>query len=108
MSQSLNLFLKFRESVAHHPEHDAVIDKATGEQYSYLRLLQLMEGAAEKLRKAGVSPGNCIGLHYPSGFGYIVWAYAIWARGAVVVPIAVELVPDEKAAVTAARRFSRR
>lgn len=106
MSQPLNLFRRFCIAAELRPDHAAIIDRSSGATTSYRELHSLIEDAAARLREAGVRPGMCIGLHYPSGFDYIVWAYATWACEAVVVPIAVELVPDEKSALSTSIQLS--
>ncbi len=51
---------------------------------------------ARELKAAGIRPETCVGLHYKSSPMYIILTYAIWRCGACVVPISVELVPEEK------------
>jgi long-chain acyl-CoA synthetase len=48
------------------------------------------------LERAGMKPGDCVGLHFASGADYIVLTYAVWSRGGCVVPIPPELAPPEK------------
>ena len=45
---------------------------------------------------AGIDSGMNIGLHYPSGRGYIAFTYALWLCGACVTPIPMELADEEK------------
>jgi long-chain acyl-CoA synthetase len=52
--------------------------------------------AGDRLRRTGLRPGDCVGLHVPSGVPYIVCTYAAWRCGACVVPIPVELTTSEK------------
>lgn len=92
----MNLMDIFRERVMLQPHHPAIIGPKDTDRLSYCGLLEAIEAAAQTLRKAGLKPGQCVGLMYPSGREYIIWNYAVWACGACVVPVAVELVPEER------------
>ena len=102
----MNLYEIFLRTVGQQPEHMACIDLRTNDHCSYRRLLELVDSAAQMLDEAGTRPGMCIGLHLTGGREYIVWAYAIWKCGATVVPIAVELVSEEKAEICRTVRIS--
>lgn len=95
----MNLYDVFLQTVRRQPEHVACLDLSRSDRCSYRLLLERIDSAAQSLEKAGTFPGACIGLHCGSGLEYIVWAYAIWKCGGTIVPIAVELVPEEKAEI---------
>lgn len=86
----------FCETVERQPDHPAIIGPKDEDILSYKQLKDEIESIAQHLKEAGVLPGQCIGLHYPSGRDYIIYNYAIWRCNAVVVPIAMEQVPEEK------------
>jgi long-chain acyl-CoA synthetase len=91
----MNLTDIFYETVERQPDHPAIIGPKDIEDCTYKQLKDEIEAVALRLREAGVRPGQCIGLRYPSGKEYIILNYAIWRCNAIVVPIAMELVPDE-------------
>jgi long-chain acyl-CoA synthetase len=79
------------------PAHPAIFDgEAT---LSYGDLSSRVDTAALALERAGLKPGDTVGLHLASGVDYIVQNYAIWRAGAVTVPIATELANDEKSEI---------
>lgn len=92
----MNLIDIFCQTAERQPEHLAVIGPGNDNLYSYRKLYDDIVSTAGRLKAAGIQPGICIGLHCPSGYLYIVLTYAIWHCGACVVPIPVELVPEEK------------
>jgi long-chain acyl-CoA synthetase len=92
----MNLFDVFLETANRQPDHAAIIGSGQDDFYSYDLLLQKIESAALCLKEAGIRPGSCVGLHYPSGRDYIILTYAIWRCGCCVVPITVELALEEK------------
>jgi long-chain acyl-CoA synthetase len=92
----MNLMDIFRERAAGQPDHPAIIGPKESDLLTYRGLLDEIESVATALRTAGLQPGQCVGLLYPSGRDYIIWNYAIWACGGCVVPVAVELVPEER------------
>jgi long-chain acyl-CoA synthetase len=96
MNNKLNMYQVFSERVAMQPDHPAIYGPLENQLMSYRELKERIDGIADRLRASGVGPGQCIGLHYPSGEDYIVLTYAIWACGACAVPIAMELMPEEK------------
>lgn len=92
----MNLTDIFFLTAKRQPDHPAIIGPGIDDIYSYRLICEDIESIAERLKTAGIQPGNCIGLHYPSGREYIVLTYALWLCGACVVPIPVDLVPEEK------------
>ena len=97
---STNMCDIFLERAAEQPEHTALIGPGRAETLSYSMLANQIEALSASLRSAGIKPGDCIGLHLPSGREYIIASYAIWRCGACVVPIPVELKPNEKREIT--------
>lgn len=89
----MNIFCETAEKLSDRP---AVIGPGTNDIYTYQALRKNIESVAGQLKTAGIRPGSCIGLHCQSGSQYIILTYAIWQCGACVVPIPVELVPEEK------------
>ena len=92
----MNLMDIFRERAALQPDHPAIVGPKDTDRLTYGGLLEEIGAAEQALRSAGIKPGQCIGLMYPSGREYIIWNYAVWACGCCVVPVAVELVPEER------------
>lgn len=92
----MNLYDVFCRTAKRQPGHLAIVGPDRNSTYSYYQLHDAMEAVSEQLKSAGVRSGECVGLHYPSGREYIILNYALWRCGACVVPIPVELVPEEK------------
>lgn len=63
-----------------------------------LSIAELAERAlhgARRLRALGVEPGEPVGLFGPNRPEWVVWAFAIWLSGAVLVPVQRRLrIPD--------------
>ncbi len=92
----MNLVDAFIEVANSQPDHPAVLGPREGQVETYRSLQQKITDKAAELQQAGVQAGSTVGLHYPSGLDYIIYTYALWQCRACVVPIAVELVPEEK------------
>ncbi len=92
----MNLMDTFCETVEKQPNHPAIIGPGNEDFTSYAQLQEKIEFVADRLTTNGIGPNSCVGLHHPSGLEYIILTYAIWRCGACVVPIPVELVPEEK------------
>ena len=92
---ALNLYDLFRQTARGQPRQPAILS-ANAEPLSYGALDEAIQGAGRGLRQAGVRPGDCFGLHLASGVDYIVGNYAVWSCGACVVPMPMELRPNEK------------
>lgn len=69
---------------------------APGTGLSYRELDDAVTRTSDRLRAAGVVPGECIGLHCPSSAEYIIFTYAVWRCGGCVIPLAMELAAAEK------------
>jgi long-chain acyl-CoA synthetase len=93
----MNLYDVFHETACRQPDHPAILGPSPQAALSYRSLDKEICGVAEGvLARAGLRPGDCVGLHCPSGVSYIIMTYATWRCGGCVVPIPVELAPDEK------------
>lgn len=93
---SVNMDRLFQETARRQPTHPAILGPDENRRMTYAELDEAIETAAESLREAGLSAGDCVGLHYPSGRDYIVLTYAAWRCGACIVPLATELAHQEK------------
>lgn len=92
----LNLAEIFYQQAALQPEHPAILGPDEETCISYGMLQKEIQSLADELLAAGIRSGMNIGLHYPGGQAYIVFTYALWACGACVTPIAMELATEEK------------
>lgn len=92
----MNLADIFFETANAQPAHPAVIGPTDKDFFTYQELQNKVITASESLKKAGIKEHDTIGLHYPSGWEYIIFTYAIWRCKASVVPIAMELTMSEK------------
>ncbi|MDO9103553.1 MAG: class I adenylate-forming enzyme family protein [Methylovulum sp.] len=93
---TLNLAEIFFQQSALRPEHPAILGPHEEASISYGALRKEIETLAEQLLAAGIHAGMNIGLHYPGGQAYIAFTYALWACGAYVTPIPMELAMEEK------------
>ena len=78
----------FFKHAARRPAHPALV--CGGERLTYGELRNAIER-----RNAGPRAGERVALRVPNGIEFIVQAYAMWAAGAVVVPINTRLAPPE-------------
>jgi len=92
----MNMYTRFCDTVRRQPHHPAILGPRANQSLSYVQLYDVIERVGSQLQRAGVRPGDCVGLHYGSGATYIIFNYAIWRCGATVVPIPMELSADEK------------
>src|SRR5687767_4291437 len=95
----MNLDDVFAQTARQQPDHPAVLGPGPDDRLSYRELDEAIGTAADRLRRAGVRPGACVGVHLPSGAGYVIATYAVWRCSGCAVPIPVELVADEKGQV---------
>ncbi len=93
---SENLARIFHERADEQPGHPAILGPDKDDCTTYGDLQSDIRHLTEKLQIFGVGKGMNIGLHYPSGKDYIALTYALWANGAAVTPIPVELTDKEK------------
>jgi len=92
----MNLYNLFHETAQRQPDHPAVLGPGPDTALTYRDLDQAIQATSKLLAEAGVGPGDCVGLHYPSGTQYIIFTYAVWRCGGCVVPIPMELAIEEK------------
>jgi long-chain acyl-CoA synthetase len=92
----INLYQLFQRHVRDHPDHLAIVGARPPCRLTYRELDERMRLAGAGLQRAGLRPGDCVGLHFASGVDYIVLTYAVWSRGGCVVPIPPELALPEK------------
>lgn len=90
----MNLLDVFLETATRQPDHPLL--QSARAHYTYGRFRQLISDLSAKLQAQGVKAGDCVALHYPNGPEYIALVYALWGCQACVVPIPVELNPEEK------------
>jgi len=93
---SINLYDLFHEQAGRQPDHPAILGPAPDAVLTYGELDRAICGAADRLRQAGLRPGDCVALHQVSGSQYIVLTYAVWRCGVCVVPVPTELADEEK------------
>jgi long-chain acyl-CoA synthetase len=93
---TINMYDLFHETAQRQPNYPVVLGPLAGATLTYRQLDEAIVSASDQLKDAGVHPGACVGLHFPSSRDYIVWNYAIWRCGGCVVPIPTELSPNEK------------
>lgn len=93
---NVNLYDLFHETALRQPDHPAILGPGDEAALTYGELDEAICTAAEHLRRAGVRPGDCVGLHQPSSSAYIILTYAVWQCGGSVVPVATELAVEEK------------
>ncbi len=96
LKMTLNLAGIFFKQAALTPEHPAILGPHDHSSVSYGALREEIQTLAKQLLAAGIHPGMNIGLHYPGGQAYIAFTYAVWACGACVTPIPMELASEEK------------
>ena len=96
---TLNLAEIFFKQSALMPEHPAILGPHEHTSISYGALRIEIKTLAEQLLAAGIHSGMNIGLHYPGGQAYIAFTYALWACGACVTPIPMELATEEKQSI---------
>jgi long-chain acyl-CoA synthetase len=92
----MNLYDGFAQTARRRPARPAILGPGPDDRLSYGALDEAIRAAGDCLREAGVRPGECVGLHVPSGADYVLAAYAVWRCGGCAVPIPVELAPGEK------------
>ena len=92
----MNLDAVFRAAAASSKQSPAILNQDGSCRLSYEDLDRAIESSCKALRAAGLKPGSCIGVHYPSGADYIVLTYAVWRAGACVVPVPVDAAIAEK------------
>jgi len=80
-------------TISTQPEKCAVVEEAT--EVSYRELGERIAKATSRLGAHSLSAGARVGLRHPNSIAYIVWTFALWRAGAVVVPIPTECTAEE-------------
>ena len=93
---SLNLSDLFFRQADEQPDHPVILGPQKDARITYGDLGRTIRRLAKTLQGFGTGKGMNIGLHCPGGGEYISLTYAIWACGAAVTPIPMELAEDEK------------
>ena len=97
----MNLAEIVHASARIHADRPAVSDVRSGHALTYAELGRETERVAAFLSRAGVRPGQRIGLLAPNGTEYLPAAFGLLATGACLVPIAANLTPPEMATIAA-------
>lgn len=90
----MNLYSLFADTARSLGDHPLIVTST--ETCSFAGFASQIERLTETLRDQGIMQGACVALHYPNSAEYIRLTYAVWAAGACVVPIPVELSSREK------------
>lgn len=93
MATSGNLYHRFLEQANAIPRRKALLFESNTWRYSDVE--RLVQSQAGKLAKAGLKPGQCVAILLKNCPAYIFNLFAIWANGAVAVPINHFLKPAE-------------
>jgi long-chain acyl-CoA synthetase len=93
---TLNLAECFFQVARQQADHPLILGRELDDETSYHEFQAKIELIATRLRDAGIKQGDNIGLHYPSGCGYIAFVYAVWSCGGCVTPLPLELTVPEK------------
>lgn len=80
-------------------QRPAVSDVGSGQCLTYADLGREIERVRTFLLRAGVEPGQRIGLLAPNAVAYLPAAFGLLAAGACLVPIAANLTPTEAAKI---------
>lgn len=92
----LNLAECLFDRAEQQPDHPLILGPDGGRVTSYAEFRREVSQLARQLADAGVTKGANIGLHHRSGRDYIALVYAVWACGACVTPLPLELTAAEK------------
>jgi fatty-acyl-CoA synthase len=77
----------FAATAAEHAERDALVDVAAGRRWSYAELLAAVRGLATGLVRAGIRPGDRVGIWAPNRWEWVLVQYATAEIGAILVTI---------------------
>jgi acyl-CoA synthetase (AMP-forming)/AMP-acid ligase II len=100
----MNLCELLEASARRSPDKLALIEDVVS--MSYAELSAQVQDSGRKLSGCHIASGSRIGLAFPNGIAYVVWTYALWKLGAVVVPIPTECPPEEVAEISVAMQLS--
>lgn len=70
-----------------HAQRDALVDAASGRRWSYAELLASVRGLASGLLRAGIRPGDRVGIWAPNRWEWVLVQYATAEIGAILVTI---------------------
>ncbi len=87
-------------AVARWPQKPALVEEAL--VVTYGELGDRITEAAARLAALPLTPGCRVGLCHPNSVGYVVWTFALWRVGAVVVPIPTECTEEEVGEIASA------
>ncbi len=93
---TLNLATVFLQMAAQQPDQPLILGPSENDCIRYGEFSQHVQALAAQLKALGIQAGDNVALQYPNGSDYIAYNYAIWACGACVTPIPVELADQEK------------
>jgi long-chain acyl-CoA synthetase len=65
--------------------------RCRGQSMSYRALVAAVLAFAGELERAGVKRGDRVALHLPNGVDAVVAVYAVWALGAIIVPVSAQI-----------------
>ncbi len=85
----------FQAQVDSQPEAVAIVEVG-GQICSYLELAQQSLALASQLQQAGITAGQQVGIAYPRSIAFLRSVLALWALGAVWVPLDSELSADSE------------
>ncbi|OBI86045.1 AMP-binding protein [Mycobacterium sp. 1245805.9] len=74
-------------TVAEHPHRDALVDVAAGRRWSYAELLASVRRLATGFVRAGIRPGDRVGIWAPNRWEWVLVQYATAEIGATLVTI---------------------
>ncbi|OHU99491.1 class I adenylate-forming enzyme family protein [Mycobacterium talmoniae] len=82
------------QRAAHDPHGAALADQHNG-QLTNAQLLQRVQDAADRFRRAGVGAGDVVAVQLPNRIELIVALFAAWRLGAAATPVNPALTPSE-------------
>ena len=94
-----NLADVLRATASRHPHRPAVTDLGSRRTLTYAELERESARIRTALERAGVAPGQRIGLVAPNSIEYLAAAFGLLATGACLVPLATNLTPTEAAQI---------
>src|SRR6516162_6765628 len=77
----------FADNAAKHAHRDALVDVAAGRRWSYAELLASVRRLATGLLRAGIGPGDRVGIWAPNRWEWVLVQYATAEIGAILVTI---------------------
>ncbi len=86
-------------SKAHGTPGSVALMEADGQRCTYRELDHLAEAIAERLRRAGVCPGDRVGICAAKSIGTVAALFGILKAGAAYVPVDAEAPPARNAAI---------